>query len=88
MSDEIEHIRAALRGKHLPTLAREMDVPIPTIDMFVNERARLAPGLLPNLARILARQQNTPAPRSEEEHDATERARLEMHCGARRRRPG
>jgi hypothetical protein len=62
MTSEVESIRAALRGKRLPTLAAELDVPVTTLEMFVTDRANLAPTLMNAIAAILARQQNTPTP--------------------------
>jgi len=54
MTNEVESIRAALRGRRLPVLATALGVPMPTIEQFVHGRAHLAPALLTDLSKLLA----------------------------------
>src|SRR6188472_1341746 len=54
--EERERIRLALRGRRLSVLARELGVAMPALEQFVSGGAGLAPALLTNLSRILARQ--------------------------------
>ncbi len=61
-AQEREHLRAALRGQRLPTLAIALDVPVTTLEMFINGRALLTPELMNAIAAIVRRQQNIPAP--------------------------
>ena len=84
MTNEIEHIRAALRGKRLQVLAAKLDVPTPALEQFVCGRASLAPKLLHGLSRILessnpnpSRQQKHSCTRPEERHEV-DRTRCEM----------
>jgi len=63
MTNEVESIRAALRGRRLSVLATELGVPLPTIETFVHGRAGFAPALLDGLSKLLALPDKTiPAP--------------------------
>jgi hypothetical protein len=65
MSDtlHVTMIRGALRQRHLPAVANQLDVTIPVLEAFASG-ANLAPGLLAGLAQLLAKcpaPQNIPA---------------------------
>ncbi len=60
MTSEIERIRSALHGRRLSPLAAQLGVPMPTLEAFVSNGARLAPALLAALAKVL--ESSPPAP--------------------------
>ncbi len=65
MADDVEHIRTMLRGRRLSPLAATLGVPMPTLEAFVSNGARLAPALLAALAKVLessAPSKNIPPP--------------------------
>ena len=61
MTNEVELIRAALRGRRLSVLATALGVPLPAIEQFVSGGARLTPALMAGLAKLLETPNRNPA---------------------------